>query len=88
MPLRVAQQVAYLSLMTSERNPKIDPLGPTLRALREGAEMSRRSLAKAAGVDHTHLSRVETGERDISPEVLLKVLTALASRLLHRGEAA
>lgn len=48
--------------------------------------MSRRSLAKAANVDHSHLSRVETGERVISHEVLHKVLTALAARLIHGGE--
>lgn len=74
--------------MATEQKPNASPLGPVLRAIREGAEMSRRSLAKTAGVDHSHLSRVETGERDISPEMLLKVLTAIASRLLHKEEAA
>lgn len=74
--------------MTSERNPKADPLGPALRAIREGAGMSRRTLAKAADVDHSHLSRVESGERTMSDALLVKVLTAVAARLLHKGEAA
>jgi hypothetical protein len=50
--------------------------------------MSRRSLAKAAEIDHTHLSRVESGERTMSDALLVKVLSAVADRLLHRGEAA
>jgi transcriptional regulator with XRE-family HTH domain len=74
--------------MATERNPNEVALGAALRAIREGAGMSRRSLAKAASIDHTHLSRVEAGERVISPELLHKVLSALADRLLHRGEAA
>lgn len=50
--------------------------------------MSRRTLAKAAEVDHSHLSRVESGERTMSDALLVKVLTAVAARLLHKGEAA
>lgn len=41
-------------------------LGPTFRAARLGAGLSVRSLANAAGISHTSLSRWERGERDIS----------------------
>ena len=80
--------IPYASLMTSERNPHETRIGPVLRAVREGAGMSRRGLAKAADVDHTHLSRVETGERALSPDLLQKVLTAIAARLHQKGDAA
>jgi transcriptional regulator with XRE-family HTH domain len=74
--------------MTPEQNPNVDRIGPVLRALREGAGMSARGLAKAADVTHPHLLRVESGERAISPELLHKVLRAIADHLLRRGEAA
>jgi len=74
--------------MYTEPNPNESRIGPVLRAVREGAGMSRRSLAAAASIDHSHLSRVESGERTMSPELLVKVLQAIADRLLHRGEAA
>jgi transcriptional regulator with XRE-family HTH domain len=73
--------------MVSEQNPNADRIGPVLRAVREGAGMSRRSLATAAGVDHSHLSRVESGERTLSPELLVKVLQAVADRLVQKAEA-
>jgi DNA-binding LacI/PurR family transcriptional regulator len=50
--------------------------------------MSVRGLASAAEVSHPHLLRVESGERAISPELLHKVLRAMADHLLRRGEAA
>ena len=74
--------------MSSERKAHETHVGPVLRALREGARMSQRGLAKAAGVDHTNLNRVEASQREISPELLVKVLGAIADRLHHRGDAA
>jgi transcriptional regulator with XRE-family HTH domain len=74
--------------MNPERNPNpTASLGPVLRAIREGARMSQGSLALAANVTKSHLSRVEAGHRDISPELLHKVLSAIADRLLHRDAA-
>ena len=40
--------------------------GSTFRAARQGAGLTVRALAKEAGVDYTHLSRWERGEREIS----------------------
>jgi transcriptional regulator with XRE-family HTH domain len=74
--------------MSTEQNPNGNPIGPVLRAIREGSGMSVRGLAKAAGISHSHLLRVESGERDVSRGLELRLLSAVADRLLRRGEAA
>jgi transcriptional regulator with XRE-family HTH domain len=50
--------------------------------------MSQRSLAKAAGINHSHLSRVEAGKATLSPEFQQKVLAVINDRLHHKGDAA
>ena len=74
--------------MSTEPNPNGRRIGPVLRGVREGAGFTLRGLASEVGVTHSHLLRVESGERDISPELLEKVLRAIADRLMHKGEAA
>lgn len=49
--------------------------------------MTQRGLANAAGIDHSNLNRVEKSEREMSPELLHKVLSAIAARL-HQGRDA
>lgn len=73
--------------MTSERNPNEPLVGLVLRALREGADLSQRGLAKAAGINHSHLSRVEAGKATLSPDFETKVLAAINTRL-HHGDTA
>jgi transcriptional regulator with XRE-family HTH domain len=73
--------------MNPEQNPNEGNLGQSLRAIREGAGLSRRGLAKAANVDHAHLSRVESGERAMSPALLSRVLRAIAESLTGRSAA-
>lgn len=74
--------------METEQNRNAAGVGPVLREIRVTLGLSRRGLAKDAQVDHTHLSRVESGERTPSPESLEKVLRAIAAHLLRKGEAA
>jgi transcriptional regulator with XRE-family HTH domain len=74
--------------MKPEGNPKDALVGATLREIREGAEMSQRTLAKAAGVNHSHLSRVEAGKATLSPDFQAKVLAAIDARLHHKGDVA
>lgn len=73
--------------MNPEQNPNEGNLGQSLRAIREGAGLSRRGLAKAAHVDHAHLARVESGERAMSPALLSRVLRAIAESLTGRDAA-
>lgn len=74
--------------MNPERTPNDTLVGAALRAIREGAAMSQRSLAKAAGINHSHLSRVEAGKATLSPEFQQKVLAVINDRLHHKGDAA
>ena len=86
--MRGAAPRAYGTRMSTEQNPNGNRIGPVLRALREGTGLSARKLAETVKVSHPHILRVESGERAISPELLHKVLTAIADRLLHGDEAA
>lgn len=45
---------------------------------------STRALARAIGVDHSHLSRVLDGERELSPKIIGRVAKLLPRR---RGDA-
>lgn len=74
--------------MFPESNPNANRIGPVLRAIRQGSGFTIRGLAREVNVTHSHLLRVEAGEREISPDLLLKVLAAIANRLLRRGDAA
>jgi transcriptional regulator with XRE-family HTH domain len=56
-------------------------IGTDLRTLREDAGVSLTATAQAAGIDRTHLHRIELGERGASLEVLVAVSTALGARL-------
>ena len=56
-------------------------VGQVFRALREGARLSRRELARRAQVEQSHLARFESGERDMSAEKLARALRALADHI-------
>lgn len=57
-----------------------------LAALREEVGMSQRQLARAMGVSHSHVSRVESGERELVDPFWTAAARAIASHL--RGGAA
>ena len=72
----------------SSISPQANPnLGPLLRATREDVGISRRALAALAGVNHSHLARFEHGERSVSPDFLVTVVTALATVLAAKSAA-
>jgi transcriptional regulator with XRE-family HTH domain len=48
-----------------------------LRDLREKHDMSQARLAKAIGVDHSYISRLESGQRRPSYDVVLAIASAL-----------
>lgn len=51
--------------------------GEYLRSTREAADLSVRSLAKQIGVEHSHLSKIERGEKPPSDELLTLLADAL-----------
>ena len=52
-------------------------IGQRIRELRKDLEFSQESLAYKAEVDRTYVTDVENGRRNISVEILEKIITAL-----------
>lgn len=53
-------------------------IGQRIRAYRNERDISQNVLAEASGLDHTTISRIESGARAPSPEALDAIATALA----------
>lgn len=56
--------------------------GAAIAAIRERSGLTKTQLATAAGIDRTHLHRIETGERNGTPSQAKAIATALAVPLL------
>ncbi|MFY9231655.1 MAG: helix-turn-helix transcriptional regulator [Candidatus Nanopelagicales bacterium] len=56
---------------------RISDLGGFIREQRDGAQMSLRQLAQAAGVSNPYLSQVERGLRNPSAEILGRIAQGL-----------
>jgi predicted transcriptional regulator len=54
---------------------------PTLREIREKNYISRKVLAKAAGVSESTIIRMEEGKKHTTGEVVESVLTALSAKI-------
>jgi transcriptional regulator with XRE-family HTH domain len=54
--------------------------GEVLRAMRDGAGVSLRAMASRVGCSHSHLARVEYGER--TPDLADRVARATAAHIL------
>ena len=52
-------------------------IGQRIKVLRHGLELSQEALANKAGVDRTYMTDVENGRRNISIEILEKIISAL-----------
>jgi len=61
-------------------------IGSEVRRQREDAGLSQRRLARAAGIDQAHLSRIEAGEIEAGVRVLDAIAHALGGRLRLRIE--
>lgn len=67
--------------MSTARRTQNQPIGATVKGMREAAELTLSDLATASGVDASHLSRVESGARGIGPDRLHRIATAIARRI-------
>lgn len=54
-------------------------LGATIRAERRSKKLSQESLADAAGIDRSHMGKIERGERNVTLLNLVKIADALGS---------
>jgi transcriptional regulator with XRE-family HTH domain len=52
-------------------------VGKRIKELRNGIEISQESLGLKAGVDRTYVTDVENGRRNVSVEILERVIKAL-----------
>ena len=61
--------------------------GAAVRRLRLAAQVSQVQLARLVHVNQAHLSRIELGERRVTPEMDRKIRAAIAATLNQRLKA-
>lgn len=69
-------------------NGKLGKLGAAIRARRNSVALSQEALADAAGIDRSHMGKIERGERNVTLLNLCRVaaaLNALPSDLLREA---
>lgn len=74
--LRFVTRTGAASLTTGTID---EPIGMTLRIERTRARLSLTHVARAIGVSVGHLSRMETGERSLDPEMVERIRVAIRS---------
>lgn len=52
-------------------------LGASIRSRRKLADLSQEALADAAGIDRSHMGKIERGERNVTLLNLCRIATAL-----------
>lgn len=65
---------------------QLKALGVAVRVARKVQGMSQEALADAAGIDRSHMGKIERGERNVTLLNVLRIAAALhgrASDLLH-----
>lgn len=74
--------------MTENKNIR-QQIGLRLRALREAQNLTVRELADRAGLDHSHIVRIESGRYGISIDTLDKLCQALDAdiTIVRHGES-
>jgi transcriptional regulator with XRE-family HTH domain len=67
--------------MAAHADPSIAAIGPRIRALREGLDLSLRDLAGRCGVSAPMLSQVERGETSPTLQIAARIASGLELRL-------
>lgn len=65
---------------TASTNHDLFRLGQAVRARRQELAMSQEALADVAGVDRSHMGKIERGERNVTFLNILKIAKALECR--------
>lgn len=58
-----------------------EEIGSRLRALREEQGLTTRELAEKAGIDHSHIAKIERGAYNLRVDTLYKLATALGAKI-------
>lgn len=56
-------------------------LGAAIRSSRQASGLSQEALADAAGIDRSHMGKIERGERNVTVLNMMKIAAALDDRL-------
>lgn len=56
---------------------QLKALGEAVRARRKAMAMSQEALADAAGIDRSHMGKIERGERNVTLLNVLRIAAAL-----------
>jgi len=87
-------QTAQIALMgrvagQQDEGGKLAALGQAIRARRREMHLSQEALAHAAGIDRSHMGKIERGERNLTMLNVVRIASALsfsASELLAKAE--
>ncbi|WP_322106007.1 helix-turn-helix transcriptional regulator [Paraburkholderia sp. J41] len=63
-------------------------LGSAIRGIRKEKNISQEALADWAGLDRSHMGRIERGERNVTVLNLLRIAKALDCKLAELFQAA
>ena len=73
--------MALMAVVTRVSGQSSDPalraLGQAIRAMRKERGMSQEALADAAGIDRSHMGKIERGERNVTLLNVKRVAVAL-----------
>ena len=79
--------VARQSINT-DTDGKLRKLGAAIRAVRLERDLSQEALADAAGLDRSHMGKIERGERNVSVLNIARIGDALNVSIASLMEAA
>ncbi len=63
----------------TDTDGKLGKLGAAIRAARHDCGLSQEALADAAGIDRSHMGKIERGERNVSVLNVARVAEALGT---------
>jgi transcriptional regulator with XRE-family HTH domain len=74
---------------TDDEDRRLKALGQAIRDVRKSRSVSQEALAHNAGIDRSHMGKIERGERNVTALNLLRVAKALgvqSSEIFSKAE--
>ena len=65
---------------TADEDRRLKALGQAIRDVRKAHNVSQEALAHNAGIDRSHMGKIERGERNVTALNLLRIAKALGVR--------
>jgi transcriptional regulator with XRE-family HTH domain len=65
---------------SQDKDQSLQRLGAAVRARRTALELSQEALADLAGVDRSHMGKIERGERNVTFLNILRIAQALTCK--------